>query len=174
MGITVDPNAIKVQSSTTKQKSFGVDDFSATMSAIAPGVTEGVFQSGASNNAAAVTHAALTGVAGAPQAYGYGGAYGNPYSMVSAASGGGLVGAASLSYPPPGGGGDGGIPPPGGFSPQGQEHMYLINAMQDSNMKMLILQTQVQDVNKEFTLLSNLLQTKHQTEINSIRNTRVG
>ncbi len=175
MATTVDQvTGIKVEAPTPKQKSFGVDDFSATMSAIAPGVAEGVLQSGASTNSAAVTHAALTGVAGAPQAYGYGGAYGNPYSMISGASlGGGVPGLVGAATDPIGYGG-GTLPSGLPLSAQGQENSYLIQAMQDSNMKMLVLQTEVQDVNKEFTLLSNLLQTKHQTEINSIRNTRVG
>lgn len=169
MSIVVDPNAIKAQSNSSKPKSFGVDDFSATMSAIAPGASEAMFQA-QGYDSAAVTHAAITGVAGAAGSYGYGSVYGNP--LVGAAGGAsGLVGAAVT-------GGDA-IPgftgPTGTGSPsQGYlEGQALIQAGNDSNMRMLILQSQVQDMNREYTVLSNVLQSKHQTERNAIQNMKI-
>lgn len=162
MGIVaIDSNVVRSQSGSGAKKGFGVDDFSATMLAIAPGAAEAVAQSSGSNSAA-VTHAAITGVAGASQGYGYSGAYG-----------GGVSAASYPIEPVPGTtgvGGVGGLPPSQSF----QEGSALLQAMNDSNMKMLTLQSAVQDVNREFTVLSNVLQSKHQTEINAVRNMRVG
>ena len=164
MSIVVDANAIKSQSqSSAKPKKFGVDDFSATMSSIAPGAAEAMYQYQGSDSAA-VTHAALTGVAGAANGYGYGSVYGGA-PFLGGATGGGYVSGAA-----------GGLTIPGVANPSQSavEGQYLIQSMNDSNMKMLVLQSQVQDVNREYTTLSNVLQSKHQTEINAVRNMRVG
>lgn len=172
MSIVVDPNAIKAQSASSKPKSFGVDDFSATMSAIAPGASEAMFQA-QGYDSAAVTHAAITGVAGAAGSYGYGSVYGNP--LVGAAGGAsGLVGAAVTGGDAiPGFTPTGGTTGTGGASQSFLEGQALIQTMNDSNMRMLVLQSQVQDVNREYTVLSNVLQSKHQTERNAIQNMKI-
>lgn len=168
MSIVVDPNAIKAQSASSKPKGFGVDDFSATMSAIAPGASEAMLQA-QGYDSAAVTHAAITGVAGAAGSYGYGSVYGGVPGLVSAASHvpGHTGGDAIPGFPgsPTGGA--------GGASQSFLEGQALIQTMNDSNMRMLVLQSQVQDVNREYTVLSNVLQSKHQTERNAIQNMKI-
>ncbi len=166
MGIVaIDSSMMRAQSGASAKKGFGVDDFSATMMAIAPAGAEIAAQSGGS---AAVTHAAITGVAGASQAYGYSGPYG----------GAGISPASYPIEPVPGTtpipGSQGGAYYGSTSSQSFQEGSALLQAMNDSNMKMLTLQSSVQDLNREFTVLSNVLQSKHQTEINAVRNMRVG
>lgn len=45
--------------------------------------------------------------------------------------------------------------------------------MQQSNMQMLVLQADVQNINREFSTFSNILKSKHDTEMNAVRNIRV-
>jgi hypothetical protein len=138
-------------------------------------------------NTAAVTSAAVTGVAGAPSAFGgTQGAAAMPYTGVSIASpfgsGGYNYGGATYSpgYVGVGAGVGGGVPgsygvgagygAPGVPSQDYQEKQALFQQMNDANWEMLVAQVTVNDLSRDYQARSNILKTKSDAEANSVRN----
>lgn len=141
---------------------------------------------------AAVTQAAITGVAGAPASfggaastpyysptlgtaatpfgsggYGYGGAtYAPGYTGTGAGIGGGVsgnYGSVGASYTAPGG-------VSGAPSQDYQEKQALFQQMNDANWEMLVAQVTVNDLSRDYQARSNILKTKADAEANSVRN----
>ena len=180
----------------TVTKKGGLDrtDFSEALKAVDQPATylvarevDGVADPTIQHQAAAATHATLNGVAGATNGYGYGAPYlGAPVSPQGGGFGsvggfgGGLVAAnnhGGVGVGNPGtdigapGGTEAGIVGGGGFSQDYYEKRAVLQAMNDSNWQMLLLQNDVQNVNREFTILSNIMSVRHQTDMNMLRNT---
>lgn len=173
----IDPNQMR-QTGRTVPASSSNQDFSVFMGAMAPAGAEGTRQAGYTDQHAAVTQATMTGLSGASA----------PYSPFLGTTGG----IATASYPlglgyelgganPATGPGTpaasgGGATPAGTGSPflnPSQEFLerdYLLTQMHDQSMNMLVLQAQVQDQNRQFTLVSNMLQNRDRTLQNMIQN----
>ena len=173
----------------TKDRSLNNGDFQATLSAVNGPATFFVAREvdGAGDpqyQAAAVTNATINGVAGASNGYGYGAPYlgvGTPGVGGSSVGGaGGYVATnqqAGFGIGDPGGnvgapgGAPGGLPSEGGLSTDYYEKRALLTQMNDANWQMLLLQNDVQNINREFTILTNIMSVRHQTEVNIARNT---
>ncbi|MBI2066619.1 MAG: hypothetical protein HYW02_07590 [Deltaproteobacteria bacterium] len=180
----IDPVMLK-KSGTTVKTSSGSQDFSRFMGAMAPAGYEATMQTTNDPNQAAVSHAAMTGLSGATASY-HAPYYGT--APVSTASTGGgyppMMGTQTIPPLDPGAASaGGGMIPPGGVgsaasgaianpSQDFQEKSQLLNQMYDSSLNMLFLQAQVQDQNREFTLASNMLQSRDRTLHNMIQNMR--
>ena len=168
----IDPSEVKT---TQKNQPLvtGQQDFSAFMGAEALAGREATTQSGGSPEQAGVTHAAMTGLAGAAGTGSY------PYlgiaSPVGIASPGPIGG--GQTYPTTGPAVGGGTTAANGlpFSNPSQDFLekdYLLKQMQDSSMNMLMLQSQVQDETRNFTLVSNMLQSRDRALHNIVQNIR--
>ncbi|HSA58525.1 MAG TPA: hypothetical protein VLJ37_02420 [bacterium] len=140
-------------------------------------------------NTAAVTQAAVTGVAGAPASFG-GSAANAPYYSPTVGtaspfgSGGYSYGGATYSpgYVGVGAGVGGGVPgsygvgagagygAPGAPSQDYQEKQALFQQMNDANWEMLVAQVTVNDLSRDYQARSNILKTKSDAEANSVRN----
>lgn len=167
----IDKEAIK-QSGEKVGVASSQDHFSAYMGALAPAGGQSVSYAG-EQNGAVVTQAAMSGLAGATAPYNA------PYMGAMGVPGAGV---ASPVFTPGGGGsGAGGATAGGGvagaegtpFSNPSQDFLekdYLLRQMQDHALNMLVLQAQVQDQNREFTLVSNMLQTRDRTLHTMIQN----
>ncbi len=165
----IDPNSVR-QSGRAVSASSGTQDFSVFMGSMAPAGAEGTRQAGATNQHAAVTQAAMTGLSGASAPYNapyFGGAVSTasyPLGGANPATGGGTpatdAGATTTTNGSP-------------FVNPSQEFLerdYLLKEMHDQSMNMLVLQAQVQDQNRQFTLVSNMLQNRDRTLQNMIQN----
>ena len=166
----IDPNSVR-QSGRTVSASSGTQDFSVFMGSMAPAGAEGTRQAGATGQHAAVTQAAMTGLSGASAPYNA--PYFGPAGAVSTASYplGGANQAAGGGTPATGAGATTADGAP--FINPSQEFLerdYLLREMHDQSMNMLVLQSQVQDQNRQFTLVSNMLQNRDRTLQNMIQN----
>ncbi|MBI1910164.1 MAG: hypothetical protein HYS22_08360 [Deltaproteobacteria bacterium] len=172
---SIDPSQIRQEARAVDMPSTGMSTFSTVMASSAPTAGASLSVAG-QNKSAAVTSAAISGVSGATATNGYMTPFGSPAAMpVSSPFQGGL---------PTGGGSGaaGGVLPPGANTSLMQggagdvsylQNLDIIGRMRDTNMQMLVLQSDVQNVNREFSTLSNVLKSKHDTEMNSVRNIRV-
>lgn len=184
-GIQID-NQGRTRNADTYTKKSGLDasDFQATLlSTNAPATYFAAkYGDGANTDvqpaAAAVTSATINGVAGASSGYGYGAPYlgAPPTGGLATVNDGGFVAGGPGSYAGvPGGGtapsGMPGDPTTGtGFSTDYYEKRSLLTQMNDSNWQMLLLQNDVQNINREFTTFSNIYSVRHQTDMNMLRN----
>lgn len=167
----IEPQSILREQRGTGPSSSASSDFMALMSSIAPGAAEVTGQATQDAGVASVAHAAITGVATAPSGSstynmglagfntgGYGGDIGNLPSG-SANLGGGYGNSLNSST---------GLP----TDPFLQQD-YLLNKMRETNMQMLTLQAAVQQENRDWTTRSQILKSKHDTEMAQVRNLRV-
>lgn len=176
----IDPSSVKT---TKTQSTPASQDFAVFMGALSPASGELTIQSGGTGQESAVARAAMTGLAGATAPYNA------PYlSGSSYGSGGAGLGLATpplfdptISNPATGAatpaaatGGtatNGALP----FQNPSQDFVekdYLLRQMNDSAMNMLLLQAQVQEQNKNYTMVSNMLQSRDRTLHNMIQNIR--
>jgi hypothetical protein len=188
MPITViEPNVVK-QSAKQQTKAFS-PDFGTTMTAIgntgatALSMTSGYYP-------AAATQATMTALAGAPTTLlgnqanapyyagtattpfssgGYGYASGVPFSGGYAGVGAG-VGTVPGSYGAPGIYGSAGYGTPGAPSQDYQEKQALFQQMNDANWEMLVAQVTVNDLSRDYQARSNILKSKSDAEIGTVRN----
>jgi len=171
----IDPQAVK-KSGKPVSTASAQEDFSVFMGAMAPAGYEAGVQVAENYNAAAVTHAAMTGLSGATAPYNGG------YLGITSGGAGGYYspGAFRLgdSTPAIGAGGTtGGVTPTGGLPVENPsqdfiEKEFLLRQMFDSSMSMLVLQSQVQEQSRNFTLVSNVLQSRDRTLHTMIQNMR--
>lgn len=175
MVTTIDPAAIKRTGETRGQSN--VRDFSVFMNSFGPTA----YQADEGGNLGVTTQAAMTGMSNAST-----GSYNSPYMT---GPGGALMSTSShipghINY------GDGGVPATGfggsagatgasGTQFQGEADDFvqkeqLFRTMHDSMMNMLVIQAQVQDQNRQFTLVSNMMQSRDQAMKNMIQNMRGG
>jgi hypothetical protein len=136
---------------------------------------------------AAVTQAAITGVAGAPASFGGSAANAPYYAPLGTAAtpldGGSYnYGSAQFSggYAGVGAGVGGGVPGSygvnAGYGASGapsqdyQEKQALFQQMNDANWEMLVAQVTVNDLSRDYQARSNILKTKSDAEANSVRN----
>ena len=168
--VAIDPNTVRAQSNDKKQSALpgvGFDDvLSASNGAAttAVGLNQGY-------QPAAVTSAAISGVASVPGAFG-----GNaPYTV------------GTQDWTPPAGGyplnpsnptGAGYVPGmpgvPGVASPSSDylEKQALFQEMNDANWQMLLAQVTVNEISRDWQARSNILKTKSDAELNAVRNFR--
>ncbi|MBI2083124.1 MAG: hypothetical protein HYT76_06100 [Deltaproteobacteria bacterium] len=178
MVTAIDPNAFRTSGKTVKTAS-GAQDFSVFMGAMAPAGAEGTVQGGGDTRHAAVTQAAMTGLSGASAPYnspymgslGAGAALGvattNPFDAGAAtpAYTGGTAPASTAAA------GAGAVP----FENASQDFLekdYILNKMHSDSLNMLVLQAQVQQQSRQFTMVSNMLQSRDRTLHNLIQNMR--
>lgn len=171
MSITaINPESVRLQSQS-KKRTFQTDDFSALVGSTGPAASTVVGQN-QGYRPAAVTSAAISGIAGTPQAV-----QGNAPYYASAAS----LGTAGYSYAGavpagtlPGGTvnslATGGIP--GTPSQDYLEKQKLFQMMNDANWEMLTAQVTVNELSRDYQARSNILKTKSDTEVNAVRNMR--
>ena len=171
----------------TKKSGLDSSDFQATLlSTNAPATYFAAkYADGANTDvqpaAAAVTSATINRVAGASNGYGYGAPYlGLPAGTAS--GNGAAMATVNDGFAPGGPGNYAGVP--GGTSPSGMpgdtsgsgfssdyyEKRSLLTQMNDSNWQMLLLQNDVQNINREYTTFSNIYSVRHQTDMNMLRN----
>lgn len=180
MTIAIDPRSVKKSGGGTQSQSLAAQDFSVFMGAMAPAGAQTTVTSGGNGQEAAVTQAAMTGLSGASAPYNA------PYTSGMGGGGPGFVGTTVSPFDPnqaapgtgagatPAGAGAGsatGLP----FSNPSNDFMekdFLLTKMNDSAMNMLVLQAQVQDQNRNYTLVSNMLQSRDRTLHNMIQNIR--
>lgn len=173
MVTAIDPNAFRT-SGTQVRTSSGAQDFSVFMGAMAPAGAEGAIQGGGDSRHAAVTQAALTGLSGASAPYA--GSLGVASTVGVATANPFDVGGATPAY-------SGGAAPAsaaGGASPfpfenPSQDFMekdYILNKMHSDSLNMLVLQASVQQQSRQFTMVSNMLQSRDRTLHNLIQNMR--
>lgn len=180
MGIAaIRPNEIQKRSEQSKVSNFGGVGFSDVAGAVgAPLATAATIKGG--YQPGAVTAMAVSGIAGAPAAFGgasgapYLGTTGTPfgsggYGYGGATFAGGYNGySGSVSVP----GAPGGPGMAGGPSQDFQEKQYLFQQMNDANWQMLTAQITVNELSKNYQASSNILKTKSDTELNAVRNMR--
>lgn len=182
--VAIDPNAVRSQA-TEKKRAVGMDDFSAALNAAGPAAASTVALNTGQYQPAAVTQAAISGIAGTPQSFSANSPYYMPYSST--------VGTTSLPLPS------------GGFNPYGSganyaggyvggpagtvsvnstgsgvvgtnstdtlaEQQQLFQQMNDANWQMLVAQVTVNDIGRDYQARSNVLKTKSDTELNAVRN----
>jgi len=188
MGIqAIDIKAMRAQSGDQKTKVLNGVGFSDYMAASTGPAAEAMALK-AGYTPAAVTQAAITGVAGAPASFG--GAANAPYyspTLGTAATpfGSGGYGYSGASYAPGyagtgagvGGGVSGsigganyGVSGTAGTSQDYQEKQALFQQMNDANWEMLVAQVTVNDLSRDYQARSNILKTKSDAEANSVRN----
>lgn len=116
-----------------------------------------------------VVSATLNNVAGAP--YGYGAPYmGGPQASTNqfgVGQPGGNVGAPGAPGTPAGGNLAAGV----GLSQDYYEKRAILTQMQDQNWQFLLLQNDVQNMSRQFTIISNMSMVRHQVDMNIARNT---
>jgi hypothetical protein len=192
----IDPVALKKSGKTVRVSSRS-SDFSQFMGAMAPAAGQAHVQATGNSNEAAVTHAAMTGLSGATASYhapyyGASGVYGTPTAGFPAMGTQGTGGvpvmgtqalptfgpggsqAATGFQTPTAGGAAGGASAAfaPGSSQNVQDQSQLLGQMYDSSVNMLFLQAQVQDQNRQFTMASNMLQSRDRTLQNMVQNMR--
>lgn len=162
----MDPNSVRSQSNQGKKGVTGQDvavavgstnPFASTMAGLGSG----------DYKAAAVTSAAISGVAGVPGAmhaqsngpYFYGASSGLSGGYLSTQFGG-----FSTTDPVTGA--------PLAPSPDFQEKAAILEATKDANWEMLVLQVTVNEISRDYQARSNILKTKSDTELNAVRNMR--
>ncbi|MDO8461922.1 MAG: hypothetical protein Q7S98_03565 [Deltaproteobacteria bacterium] len=162
----IDPSKLSREAREVETSGTKSDTFALLMASSAP--TSGAALSVAGQDkSAAVTSAAVSGVAGASSTNGYMTPFGGP----------GVIPPGGVSVP----GGSGVLPPGTNASLLGGgsgdlsylQNIDIIGRMRDTNMQMLVLQTDVQNVSREFTVLSNVVKSKFDTEMTAARNIRV-
>ena len=172
--VAIDPNSVRAQSSDKKQASLTGVGFDDVLNAANPVATTTVGIATQAYQPAAVTNAAITGVASVPGTFS-----GNaPYY--------GGVGTSGWA-PPAGGFGYGAAPMgnysgvagiagangiPGTPSTDYLEKQALFQQMNDANWEMLIAQVTVNEISRDWQARSNILKTKSDAEINAVRNLR--
>ena len=176
----IDPNAVRMESDKQQRSGAsltGVDFPTAMNAAGATAATAVSLDRG--YQPAAVTQAAISGLAGAPGAFGHDASvapyYGVSLASTPFASGGYSYGGASFAggYTGSGASTVGTTPASGWSSQDNYEKSLLLQQMNDSNLEMIVLQTQVQDTSREFQTWTNILKTKSDTELSAVRNMRV-
>jgi len=145
---------------------------------MAPAGAEGTIQAGGDPQHAAVTQAAMTGLSAASAPYGgsasYGGALStqtNPFNPNYADPAFGTAPASTGTTATTTATGAGTVP----FDNPSQELLerdYLLGRMHTDSMNMLVLQSEVQNQNRQYTLVSNMLQSRDRTLHNMIQNMR--
>ena len=168
----IDPQSIRMQTNTASPRSGterNMETFSAFMSNAAPASAEAVVWNTGNPNNAALTHAAVTGMAGGSSAYAYPGSvgtgtyYGGGAYSGAGASTGAYGTSAAGDYATAAGGGTGGA---------GIDPVLFTQAIRDMNVEMLVLQEGVQREARHFQTFSNVEKTKHETARNTIQNMR--
>ncbi len=175
MDITIDPNAVRAQSSDTKISTFpgvGFSDFLAGASAptsTAVGLEYGY-------QPAAVTQAAISGMSGSLSGSSASGPYrydgmtpglysgSNDYSPT--AFGGsypGVTGAGFQGYP-------GVIGATGAPSQDYLEKEALFQQMNDANWEMMVAQVRVNEISRNWSAISNIQKASDDAKMNTIRN----
>lgn len=168
--IEIDKSAILKQV-PTKVPTNGASDFSHLLYSLSDGVAATVQQTAPDPRTASVTHAVITGLAQAPA--------GAPYQSMSVASspfypggydvpsnvGGGSVNVGN--YPSAGAN-----PVGGAFDPNNpyEAQSMLLDKMHLLNSQMLQLQMAVQQEQREFTTISTVHKSKHDTNMAMTRN----
>jgi len=158
--LLIDPSAVRaeVKKSNVSNRSGAAEAFDTVLTAVSP-ISVAVAATQGGYKSAAVTSAALTGLAGAGQAMGnapyYSGASGLNYSGVPFGAGYGT--AAGV---------------PGVPSQDYQEKQALFQQMNDANWEMLVAQVTVNEISRDYQARSNILKTKSDTELNAVRNMR--
>lgn len=178
----IDPGSVRKQSTDKKQAALAGVEFSDFMgAATAPTAQTVAITKG--YQPAAITSAAMSGVAGTPDALSANSPYfyGNGGSLVSSAVTP-TLGLAGATYGGGyGAGGLGGTGPGGTTSINGLpgvpsqdylEKQALFQKMNDSNWEMLVAQVQVNNISRDYQARSNILKTKSDTELNAVRNMR--
>lgn len=180
MVTAIDPNAFRTSGKAVKTSS-GAQDFSVFMGAMAPAGAEGAVQGGGDTRHAAVTQAAMTGLSGASAPYNspYLGSLGGGAALGVATTNPFDVGGATPAYT------GGATPAPTGVAASGStpfplenasqdflEKDYILNKMHSDSLNMLVLQAQVQQQNRQYTMVSNMLQSRDRTLHNLIQNMR--
>ncbi len=182
----IDPQAVRTQTASKKTSPLsgvGFSDFmgaAGNTAATGLAVTQGY-------QPAAVTSAAISGIAGAPGALGAAGApYGTlqtstplngiGYNYGGSGSGGPQFNA-GYGFGPGGSSGGGfgvsGGGAYGGWSTQDNyEKNLLFQNMNDANWEMLMAQVTVNEISRDYQARSNILKTKSDTELNAVRNMR--
>lgn len=180
--VAIDPGSLRTQSAEKRRKASG-EDFSVAMSSLEPGATA-VVGLNKGYQPAAVTSAALSGVAGSSHGLAVANApYYAPVSAGNYSYGGVPYGGYPAGTVPPGGAvGQNGFPVsypaagaaglPGAPSQDYLEKQALFSQMNDANWEMLIAQVTVNNISRDFQFQSNILKTKSDTELNAVRNMR--
>ncbi|MDO8643609.1 MAG: hypothetical protein Q7S00_01400 [bacterium] len=169
MVMQIHPTEIKSAVVGSKKGSIGVSDTFALMMESSGNVAGTALSVQGQPTAAAVTMAAASGFAGSSPYFGVTG--GAPMTIASPGP-----------FPlPPGVDPTGPGTLPTGVNPnlvggandlayfQGAD---LMIRMQDMNMQMLVLQTDVQNVSRQFTTLSNVSKADHEAKMNTLRNVK--
>ncbi len=178
----IDPQAVRMQSQDKSRSELSLvgANFATTM--YAAGATAGTAVAiDKGYQPAAVTQAAITGLAGAPGLVGANPSNAPYYGVSTAASpiaGGGYAYGGSTPFA----GGYTGVSAGtttgatgayGGFSSQDNyEKSVLFQQMNDANWEMLVAQVTVNELSRDYQARSNILKTKTDTELNAVRNMR--
>lgn len=179
--VAIDPNTLRSQSDERKQAVLPGVGFDDVLNA-ANGATSTAVAMDQGYQPAAVTSAAISGVAGVPGAVGDAG--NAPYYVASTQDyqfpRGGFDYNGS-PYPGYTGGGTGipgapgsvpGVPGVGAPSQDYLEKQALFQEMNDANWQMLLAQVTVNEISRDWQARSNILKTKSDAEINAVRNFR--
>lgn len=178
---SIDPNSVRQSETSQKKVVSNAPGFSETLSNMNPAASA-VAGYSQGYQAAAVTSASITGVAGASNTV----AGNSPYystplaqgasvpAMQVATTGAGI----NYNFPYPTGGVTGTSPFPTGTGVPGvpsqdyQEKQALFQQMNDANWEMLVAQVNVNNISRDYQARSNILKTKSDTELNAVRNMR--
>ena len=176
----IEPGVQHAQTGIKTQSPNSLESFSSVMSAFGPAGVEATAQASGANTAT-LTSAVVTGVTGAA-------AGSNVYGMRTASPTvgdspflpGGYSVPSTVGYGTGTGTGyTGGSDAPLGYGGSSVptdpflQQDYLLNKMRDTNLQMIGIQAEVQQINREFTTISNVMKAKHDTQIGTIRNFRV-
>ena len=185
MGIVaISPEKVRSQTGDQKTKALNGIGFSDYMAASAAPAAEAVGLN-KGYTPAAVTQAAITGMAGTQGAFGGNAPYYSSASLATASSpfGSGGYGYGGATYSPGYSGvgagvgaGTSGIYGSASYGASGapsqdyMEKQALFNQMNDANWEMLVAQVTVNDLSRDYQARSNILSTKAQAEANTVRN----
>ena len=176
----IDPQALRTQTASKKSSSLSGVGFSDFITA-AGGTTAAGLAVTQGYQPAAVTSAAISGIAGAPNALG---AYPSnaPYGSLQTATN--PLNGIGYQYPngpgsqtgPGGSGGGFGANVGGAYgvwsSQDNYEKNILFQNMNDASWEMLMAQVTVNEISRDYQARSNILKTKSDTELNAVRNMR--